>query len=144
MFEELKLQALFLMIHFYIKIVITIKYFLLDCGSSTFWSSGRRLNFEDACKFDGGKSFWGQGNFGTILFTVKPLFKLSHFKYFQYHEIEKNMMNENEVYLSLADSEDCTSLDCSEKYANKRCPRKCGKHGKKKFTFVYIEFAFKE
>ena len=61
--------------------------------------------------------------------------------FFQYHEIEKNMMNENEVDLSLADAEECNTLDCNEKYANKRCPRKCGKHGKKNLKFLCIKFS---
>jgi len=70
---------------------------------------------------------------------LKTLANLMVEKVFEakYHEIEKNMMNENEVYLSLADSEDCTSLDCSEKHANKRCPRKCGKHANLKVDLLH-------
>ena len=66
-------------------------------------------------------------------FSVREIetYEIQYLCHLQYHEIEKNFIHENEIDSSLEDLPDCEDLKCTERHANKMCPRKCGKHGKK-------------
>jgi len=77
----------------------------------------------------------------SILKTIADLMVEKVFEA-KYHEIEKNFIHENEIDSSLEDLPDCEDLKCTERHANKMCPRKCGKHANLKVDLLKSNKAF--